>query len=642
MKKVNKILLFIIILGAALILGADKVNAAEYIWPVGGSNAHETYKDYDFYGKAYVAPYKNGKSGREYIVNNDLWPNEQKYYAPCESHYGMDITGINGHTYKVVSVCNGTVIGTSGTRADGAGINFIDRNKRQSSRDGGGYGNYIIIQEPTTGRCFLYAHLKGGTLLVKKGDSVSAGQEIATMGSSGDSGHMHLHFEIRKDRACMVKETIYGYHYLVGTNPNTNLDPEDYIGSKPDIHSPVDDGKIVKISKEDAKCYVRYLYSTALKRAASDGEAEGWANAYLNSGSIYDVTHGIFMSQEFKDKNGELSNLDFIKKTYEIILFRGNNYSEKEMAGHLDKLDRGVWTREDYLRMLCNCQEFTTIRCSSIVNKIKDDDAKKAEEQRKVAEEKKRQEEEARKKEEEEKKKKEEEQRKLDEEKKKQEELANKEIEDIKTYVRYLYRTVLGRNAMQSEINHWVEQYKAEKSIENITRDIFVNVETESLSSFEFMKKIMEVLFDNDSVQDQIIQNYAGLLDRGEISRANFIIGVCTTQNFKEQRYQSLINKQKDYKESKKTIAIAPENKLSKLGDLDGDGRITAVDASLCLSLYSLNDKSDYQYAIRYADVDGDGVVEYEDAWRILNYYVEAMVCNIDSDMTMEEYIKTR
>ena len=54
----------------------------------------------------------------------------------------------------------------------------------------------------------------------------------------------------------------------------------------------------------------------------------------------------------------------------------------------------------------------------------------------------------------------------------------------------------------------------------------------------------------------------------------------------------------------------------------------------------SLNDKSDYQYAIRYADVDGDGIVEYEDAWRILNYYVEAMVCNIDSDMTMEEYTK--
>ena len=89
MKKVSKILLFVAIFAVALFIGAVKSDAAEYIWPVGGNNAYETYKDYDFYGKAYAAPYKDGKSGREYIVNNELWPNEQKYYAACESHYGM-------------------------------------------------------------------------------------------------------------------------------------------------------------------------------------------------------------------------------------------------------------------------------------------------------------------------------------------------------------------------------------------------------------------------------------------------------------------------------------------------------------------------------------------------------------------------
>ncbi|MBR2704437.1 MAG: DUF4214 domain-containing protein [Clostridia bacterium] len=633
MKKVSKILLFVGIFILALALRAEKSHAAEYIWPVGGDNAYETYKDYDFYGKAYAAPYKDGKSGREYVVNNTLWPEEQSYYAACESHYGMDITGIYGHTYKIVSVCNGIVIATSGNRADGAGVNFIDRNRRQSSRDGGGYGNYIIIQEPSTGRCFLYAHLRGGTLVVKKGDTVSAGQEIATMGSSGDSGHMHLHFEIRKDRASTVSETIYGYHYLKLTNSNTNYDPELYIGSKPDVYKPVEDSKLVKISKDDATAYVRYLYSTALKREASSNEAENWANVYVNTGSIYEVTHGIFMSEEFKNKNGELGNLDFLKKTYEIILYRGNNYSESEMSGHLDKLNRGVWTREDYLKMLCNSQEFTTLRCKSIIDKVKEDDAKKLEEQRKAEEEKKKQEEEA-------KKKQEEETRKKEEEQKRQEEAANKEIEDVRVYVRYLYRTVLGRKALDSEVNHWVEQYKTEKSIENITRDIFVNIETESMSSYEFMKKIIEVLFDRDDVQDQIIQKYAGQMDRGEISRANFVVGVCSTINFKEERYSHLVDKQKEYEESKKTIAIAPEGNLSKLGDLDGDGCITAIDASLCLSLSSLNDKSDYQYAIKYADVDGDGIVEYEDAKKILDYYVEMMVHNIDANMSMEQYVK--
>ena len=640
MKKVSKILLFVAIFAVALVYRAEKSEAYEYIWPVGGTNANETYKDYDFYGKAYAAPYKNGKSGREYVVNNKLWPSEKYYYASCESHYGMDITGISGHTYTIVSVCNGTVIGTSGTRANNPSVNYVDRNQRRTSaglNDGGGYGNYILIQESTTGRCFLYGHLKGGSLKVKKGDTVTAGQEIAIMGSSGDSGHMHVHFEIRKDKASTVKETKYGYHYLVVTNSNTNLDPEDYIGTSPNVHTPVEDGKLVKISKDDAKLYVRYLYSAVLKREASDDETEYWAGKYIESGSIYEITRGIFMSAESKNKNGELNNSDFIKKTYEIILYRGTSYSENEIAGHLDKLDRGVWTREDYLKMLCNCKEFVDSKCNSIISKVKDDDNKKLEEQRKAEEEKKRQEEEeAKKKEEEEAKKKEEEERQQQEEKEKQ------ELEDVKVYVRYLYRNVLGRNAMQSEINHWVEQYKQNKDISAITRDIFVNIETESMSNYEFMKKIIEVLFNKENVQDQIIQNYASQLDRGEISRANFIVGVCSTQNFKEERYQILINKQKEYEVSKKYIAIAPENELSKLGDLDGDGKISCIDASLCLALYSLDDKSDYQYAIKYADVDGDGKVEYEDALKILNFYVEMMVENIDSDMTMEQYVKTR
>lgn len=633
MKKVNKILLFIVIFAVALVFRAEKVHAAEYIWPVGGNNAGETYKDYDFYGNAYAEPYKNGKSGREYVVNNNLWPNEKPYHSDCESHFGMDITGINGHTYTVVSVCNGIVIGTSGTRANNPSVNYVDRNQRRTSEglnDGGGYGNYILIQETSTGRCFLYGHLKGGTLKVKKGDQVSAGQDIATMGSSGDSGHMHLHFEIRKNKASTVKETIYGYHYLVTTNSNTNLDPEDYIGSKPNIHTPFTDSKLVKISKDDAKLYVRYLYSTVLKREASDDEAEYWALKYIESGSIYEITHSIFMSDESKSKNGELNNSDFIKKTYEIILYRGSNYSEKEMAGHLDKLDRGVWAREDYLKMLCNCKEFVDSKCSAIISKVKDEDAKKLEEQRKAEEEKK-------KKEEEEAKKKQEE-----EAKKKQEEKDKQELDEVKVYVRYLYRNVLGRNAMQSEINHWIEQYKQSKDISAITRDIFLNIETESMSNYDFMKKTIEVLFGKESVQDQMVQNYSNQLDRGEISRANFIVGVCSTQNFKEERYQILVNKQKEYEASKKSIAIAPEDKLNKLGDLDGDGKISCIDASLCLALYSLNDKTDYQYAIKYADVDGDGKVEYEDALKILDFYVEMMVENIDSNMTIEQYVKTR
>ncbi len=58
----------------------------------------------------------------------------------------------------------------------------------------GGYGNYIVIAHPN-GTQTLYAHLAKN--LVKRGDYVSQGQIIGTMGSTGKSTGVHLHFEVR-------------------------------------------------------------------------------------------------------------------------------------------------------------------------------------------------------------------------------------------------------------------------------------------------------------------------------------------------------------------------------------------------------------------------------------------------------------
>lgn len=57
-----------------------------------------------------------------------------------------------------------------------------------------GYGNHIVI-EHSNGYQTLYAHCD--ELLVKKGDTVKKGQIIATMGKSGNSTGVQLHFEIR-------------------------------------------------------------------------------------------------------------------------------------------------------------------------------------------------------------------------------------------------------------------------------------------------------------------------------------------------------------------------------------------------------------------------------------------------------------
>ncbi len=58
----------------------------------------------------------------------------------------------------------------------------------------GGYGNYIVITHPN-GTQTLYAHLAKN--LVKRGEYVQQGQIIGTMGSTGRSTGVHLHFEVR-------------------------------------------------------------------------------------------------------------------------------------------------------------------------------------------------------------------------------------------------------------------------------------------------------------------------------------------------------------------------------------------------------------------------------------------------------------
>ena len=56
------------------------------------------------------------------------------------------------------------------------------------------FGNYIIVDHGN-GYSTLYAHCS--KLLVKKGQTVSQGQRIANVGTTGSSTGNHLHFEVR-------------------------------------------------------------------------------------------------------------------------------------------------------------------------------------------------------------------------------------------------------------------------------------------------------------------------------------------------------------------------------------------------------------------------------------------------------------
>ena len=61
--------------------------------------------------------------------------------------------------------------------------------------DDTGYGNAVVLDHGN-GFQTLYAHLQDFN--VAAGDNVAQGQQIATMGSSGNSTGPHTHFEMRQ------------------------------------------------------------------------------------------------------------------------------------------------------------------------------------------------------------------------------------------------------------------------------------------------------------------------------------------------------------------------------------------------------------------------------------------------------------
>jgi len=58
-----------------------------------------------------------------------------------------------------------------------------------------GYGNMVVVQH---GGDLLTVYAHGSALLVRTGDKVTAGQEIARVGQSGHATAPHLHFEVRR------------------------------------------------------------------------------------------------------------------------------------------------------------------------------------------------------------------------------------------------------------------------------------------------------------------------------------------------------------------------------------------------------------------------------------------------------------
>ncbi|WP_076586101.1 peptidoglycan DD-metalloendopeptidase family protein [Vibrio ostreicida] len=108
-------------------------------------------------------------------ISRWLWPTKgrviRNFSAGDQGNKGIDIAGQRGQ--PVSSSASGTVVYSGNALR--------------------GYGNLVIIKHNDN---YLSAYAHNERLLVHEGQSVKAGQKVATMGSSGTSS-VRLHFEIR-------------------------------------------------------------------------------------------------------------------------------------------------------------------------------------------------------------------------------------------------------------------------------------------------------------------------------------------------------------------------------------------------------------------------------------------------------------
>lgn len=139
----------------------------------------------------------NNSGNKEPSVSSGeyVWPCPGYYYLSstydenrgANNHGALDIAGGGIYGAEVVAARNGTVVSSySGCTHD--------YGKSDSCGCGGGYGNYVVI-EHSDGKTSLYGHLSA--VYVSYGDTVSAGQLIGRVGSTGYSSGPHLHFETK-------------------------------------------------------------------------------------------------------------------------------------------------------------------------------------------------------------------------------------------------------------------------------------------------------------------------------------------------------------------------------------------------------------------------------------------------------------
>jgi murein DD-endopeptidase MepM/ murein hydrolase activator NlpD len=128
----------------------------------------------------------DGIPGKDWVVRSPMGWRVHPVKKEKKHHNGTDIVpGKSGKAPYIEAFADGKVL-----RA------------KVSTAAGGGFGHYVVIQHKIDGEFYtsLYAHLVEGSIQVKAGQKVKAGQVLGKMGTTGMSTGVHLHWEIWKGK----------------------------------------------------------------------------------------------------------------------------------------------------------------------------------------------------------------------------------------------------------------------------------------------------------------------------------------------------------------------------------------------------------------------------------------------------------
>lgn len=137
-----------------------------------------------------------GGGGSANASGSFLWPVASYVYV--SSRFGPRIHPITGEKKNHTGLDIASNQGTTVYASDGGSVTLAGWN--------GGYGNCIMIDHGN-GYVTLYGHLS--SISVSQGQSVSQGDVIGAVGSTGNSTGPHLHFEVLKDGSRIDPEQFF-------------------------------------------------------------------------------------------------------------------------------------------------------------------------------------------------------------------------------------------------------------------------------------------------------------------------------------------------------------------------------------------------------------------------------------------------